>query len=85
MLSLEPNGHRQEHLSADLCDHPKINEVDRWITPRKQKRTHARVGVDDLIDAAIALLTASRMSEGRASVLGDGAIDARGLRMEIVA
>ena len=115
---------------------PKINEVDRWITRKRQARIremhpeisfciasgaplchskktaegrkerlailsryglsfdpaqererlrHARVGVDDLIDAAAALLTASRMSEGRAQVLGDGAVDARGLRMEIVA
>lgn len=44
-----------------------------------------RVGVDDLLDAAAALLTAKRMSDGTARVLGDGAIDGRGLRMEIVA
>jgi predicted RNase H-like nuclease len=41
--------------------------------------------VDDLIDAAVALLTARRTSTGSAQVLGDGARDARGLLMEIVA
>lgn len=45
----------------------------------------SRVAVDDLVDAAVALLTAWRMSTEKAQVLGDGALDARGLRMEIVA
>jgi predicted RNase H-like nuclease len=43
------------------------------------------LAIDDLLDAAACLLTAERIAEGRAQVLGDGAIDSRGLRMEIVA
>jgi len=41
--------------------------------------------IDDLLDAAVALLTARRVHDGAAQMLGDGLLDARGLRMEIVA
>jgi predicted RNase H-like nuclease len=51
----------------------------------RKRLASSRVGVDDLIDAAVALVTARRISEGTAAVLGDGARDGRGLRMEIVA
>jgi predicted RNase H-like nuclease len=43
------------------------------------------LAIDDLLDAAVCFLTAERIAEGRAQVLGDGAVDSRGLRMEIVA
>jgi predicted RNase H-like nuclease len=43
----------------------------------------SRVGVDDLIDAAVGLVTALRIQSNRANVLG-GTLDAKGLRMEIV-
>lgn len=45
----------------------------------------SQVAVDDLIDAAVCLITARRIAEGRELVLGDGAVDFRALRMEIVA
>jgi predicted RNase H-like nuclease len=41
------------------------------------------VAVDDLIDAAVCLLTARRISDDISIVLGDGTTDARGLLMEI--
>jgi predicted RNase H-like nuclease len=45
----------------------------------------ARVAIDDLIDAAACLMSAKRVREGKAIVLGDAAIDQRGLRLKIVA
>ena len=43
-------------------------------------------GLDDVLDAAACLLTAQRIARGaNAPPLGDGVLDARGLRMEIVA
>ncbi len=45
----------------------------------------SRVAVDDLIDAAVAMLTAFYMSRGEETVLGGRARDGRGLLMEIVA
>jgi hypothetical protein len=50
----------------------------------RQRLGASRVAVDDLIDAAVGVVTASRIAAGHPSVLG-GARDARGLRMEIVA
>lgn len=38
---------------------------------------------DDILDAAVLALTAQRIHEGTAVRLGDGAHDARGLRMEV--
>lgn len=43
------------------------------------------ITLDDVIDAAVCLLTAQRIYRGHEQVLGDGAVDRRGLRMEIVA
>jgi predicted RNase H-like nuclease len=40
--------------------------------------------LDDVLDAAACLVTAKRIHEGRGLILGDGALDGRGLRMEIV-
>jgi predicted RNase H-like nuclease len=40
---------------------------------------------DDVLDAAALTLTAARVRDGVAERLGDGARDARGLRMEVVA
>ena len=45
----------------------------------------SKVAVDDLIDAAVALVTAHRVSQGNARILGDRKVDGRGLRMEILA
>ena len=47
----------------------------------------AKLGEDDLIDAAACLVTAQRIHEGRERVLpdGDAPKDGGGLRMEIVA
>jgi len=39
---------------------------------------------DDLLDAAVLALTAERARDGTATRLGDGSVDARGLRMEVV-
>ena len=39
---------------------------------------------DDVLDAAVLVLTAARVRDGRAERLGDGARDGRGLRMEVV-
>jgi predicted RNase H-like nuclease len=44
-----------------------------------------RVAIDDLIDAAGCLVSAKRVTDGKAIVLGDNTTDQRGLRMEIVA
>jgi predicted RNase H-like nuclease len=71
---------RQERLAILLRNDLSFDPIQE-----RKRLSSTRVGVDDLIDAAAALLTASRMSEGRAQVLGNGAVDARGLRMEIVA
>ena len=38
---------------------------------------------DDILDAAVLALTARRVADGTAVRLGDGAVDARGLRMEV--
>jgi predicted RNase H-like nuclease len=38
---------------------------------------------DDILDAAVLALTARRVAEGTAERLGDGEVDARGLRMEV--
>lgn len=43
----------------------------------------ANLELDDLVDAAVCLLTARRLQQGRAVVLG-GDLDSRGLRMEMV-
>jgi predicted RNase H-like nuclease len=45
----------------------------------------SRLMADDLLDAAACLVTARRILTRRAMVLGDGSLDARNLRMEIVA
>ena len=39
---------------------------------------------DDILDAAVLALTAERARDGTATRLGDGSVDARGLRMEVV-
>lgn len=56
------------------------------INPVQERLRLSRslVAIDDLLDAAVCLLTAKRILAGRAQVLGDGAVDARRLRMEIV-
>lgn len=52
---------------------------------RERLRLGAReLAVDDLLDAAICLLTAKRIGDGVAVRLGDDAGDRMGLRMEIV-
>lgn len=71
---------RQERLAILLRHGLSFDPVQE-----RERLKHARVGVDDLIDAAAALLTASRMSKACALVLGNDAVDARRLRMEIVA
>jgi hypothetical protein len=38
-----------------------------------------------LIDAAVALVTASRVVAGTVEVVGDGSVDERGLRVEMLA
>lgn len=50
-----------------------------------RQRLGRGVGVDDVIDAAVCLLTAERISNQRQRVLGDGVRDAKGLAVEIVA
>ena len=62
------------------------------VDPRRRHRMTVlqrlgwtRVQPDDLLDAAACLLASKRVAEGGACVLGDGAVDSRGLRMEIVA
>ena len=57
------------------------------LYPRAQGATGTVVGRDDIVDAAVCLVTASRIASGRAITLpaGDPEIDAHGLRMEIVA
>lgn len=42
------------------------------------------VAPDDVLDALVLTLTARRLAAGRCEHLGDGAVDERGLRMEIV-
>jgi predicted RNase H-like nuclease len=51
----------------------------------RSRLVSSRVAIDDLIDAAVAMLTAFRVSRGTEKVLGGRARDSRGLRMEIVA
>lgn len=55
--------------------------------PRAQGARGAVVGRDDIVDAAVCLVTASRIVSGAALTLpgGEPQIDERGLRMEIVA
>jgi predicted RNase H-like nuclease len=53
--------------------------------PERIRLGRSLVAIDDLLDAAACLLTAKRIAEGREQVLGDGAVDSRGVRMEIVA
>ena len=58
----------------------RITEVDRWMTPARQRRV---VEVHpDALDALAAAWSAARHRAGAAEVLG-GDRDGRGLRMEI--
>lgn len=50
----------------------------------ERKRLGTGVAVDDLLDAAACLLAARAVARGEAEVLGNGELDARGLRMEMV-
>jgi predicted RNase H-like nuclease len=61
------------------------NGVEFDPAVERQRLGRARVQLDDIIDAAVCLLTAKRVAEHSACVFGDGAVDSRGLRMEIVA
>jgi predicted RNase H-like nuclease len=45
----------------------------------------SQLTIDDLVDSAVAMVTASRIAAGIVRVLGDGRVDPRGLRMEICA
>jgi predicted RNase H-like nuclease len=54
------------------------------LDERRRLGGRANVAADDIIDAAVCLLTARRIAD-KPLVLSDGALDARGLRMEIVA
>lgn len=55
------------------------------VVERKRLGGAAALDVDDLLDAAVCLLTAHRIANGRAQTLGNGQRDERGLRMEILA
>jgi predicted RNase H-like nuclease len=65
-------------LDASGCPH---------VDPAAERLRLGRrcVAADDVLDAAACLLTARRIFLGQARVFGGGAVDARGLRMEIVA
>jgi predicted RNase H-like nuclease len=58
---------------------PKIKEVDDTITPNVQPR----VGVDDLLDAAVAAWTALRLHKGNALHVCSPERDAKGLAVTI--
>jgi predicted RNase H-like nuclease len=53
-------------------------------TLERQRLGRTRIQMDDIIDAAACLLTARRIAQRCECVLGDLAVDGRGLRMEIV-
>jgi predicted RNase H-like nuclease len=55
------------------------------MSAERQRLGASRVAIDDLVDAAVAVITASRVIDGSVRVLGDGSVDDRGLRMEICA
>jgi predicted RNase H-like nuclease len=69
--------------------HPKRSapgQAERALALRMKDPPHRLPGtqVDDVLDARAVLWTARRLARGRAERLGDGAVDGRGLRMEIV-
>ena len=70
-------GGHQERVAA-LGD--VVVGVDALLAQRP-----AGVAADDLLDACALTWTARRLAQGRAERLGDGAVDARGLRMEVAA
>ena len=70
----------------------RLRLLARWAPVFSPVEARARLGYgnvqrDDIVDAVACLVTALRLSAGRAMVLPDGPAqtDARGLRMEIVA
>jgi predicted RNase H-like nuclease len=80
-------------LAGAPATHPKRTAVGR----SERRSLLAAVGLapppdlrlpgaaaDDILDAVVLTLTATRVRDGTAERLGDGAHDARGLRMEIV-
>jgi predicted RNase H-like nuclease len=68
-------------------DPKAVHERLLRLYPRAQGAGGAVVGRDDIVDAAVCLVTASRIVRAQAMTLpaGEPEIDARGLRMEIVA
>jgi predicted RNase H-like nuclease len=70
-----PEG-RATRLAAVAAIHPDV--VDRLSAPRPG------AAVDDVLDAYVLTVTARRLAWGDVERLGDGAVDARGLRQEVV-
>jgi len=64
-----------------------LHDNDLRVDPAAERMRLGRsvVTIDDVLDATVCLLTARRIAAGVAQVLGDEVVDARGLRMEIVA
>lgn len=81
------------HLAGAPAAHPKRTAAGRserralleavGLAPPPGLRLPG-AAADDLLDAVVLTLTAARVRDGTAERLGDGATDARGLRMEIV-
>jgi predicted RNase H-like nuclease len=80
-------------LAGEPCSHPKRTtegRAERLALLRAaglgdlSARRLPGAAPDDVLDAAALTLTAARVRDGLAERLGDGARDARGLRMEIV-
>jgi predicted RNase H-like nuclease len=55
------------------------------VEVERQKLKSKFVSRDDILDGVAMMVSAKRLFEGSALVLGDGAMDCRGLRMEMVA
>jgi len=67
---------RAERLDAIVALHPDAAE---HIT-----QSHPGAALDDVLDAYALTVTARRLHEGTVIRLGDGALDSRGLRQEVV-
>lgn len=78
--------HSKKVVAGNIERWDILAKSDLWIDPsRMDSLREIDAALDDVLDAAACLLTAKRISEGRERVLGDRALDAKGLRMEIVA
>jgi len=77
LLTTKRRADGRAHRAALLA--PEVGPVGRWLDP-----VPPGAAADDVLDALVVVVIAARALVGDVERLGDGAVDERGLRMEIV-